>query len=67
MGIKETKVALDELTTSKRLKQEWIADWTKQEEKAMKERGESLNIYDVSLEKGLLRSSGQHSLRTLNL
>jgi hypothetical protein len=56
VGVKATKDALEELTSSNRLKKEWIADWTKQEEKAMKERGDSLNIYDVSVGKGLLRS-----------
>jgi hypothetical protein len=50
VGLKSMGVALEELTTP--LNPVWISEWTVLEAKAMKEWGDSLNIYEVSLDKG---------------
>lgn len=34
------------------LDQAWIVEWTRAEEKAMRERGKALEIYDVVIDKG---------------
>jgi len=49
-GVEETRKAYDGLTN--RLDSDWITDWTALEERALVEGGESLKIYQVSLEKG---------------
>jgi hypothetical protein len=50
-GIAQTKAAFVE--TSARLDPMWIEDWTAQETIAMKDRGDALRIYDVSVGKGV--------------
>jgi hypothetical protein len=49
-GLAETKEAFEALTSS--LSQEQVNEWKTQEEEAMLARGESLDIYDVQMEKG---------------
>ena len=37
---------------SEGLDKAWIAEWTRQEEKAMSERGAAMEIYDVAINEG---------------
>jgi hypothetical protein len=46
----DMKNALDELTD--RISDDWITEWKKLEEKAMRERGDALKIYDVAETRG---------------
>ena len=45
------KNALDELT--ERISEEWIAEWTELEAKAIEERGDSLKVYDIAETQGM--------------
>jgi len=49
-GVEETGKAYEELTS--RLDSDWIIGWTALEERALLEGGDSLKIYQVSMEKG---------------
>lgn len=50
MGYLETKVAMDGLTD--RLDENWIEAWKAAELRAVVERGEALNIYEVQTSPG---------------
>jgi hypothetical protein len=52
-----TENAFNELTAS--LEPEWIAEWGRDEAKAMLERGKAMEIYDVAVGKGM--NALQHS------
>jgi hypothetical protein len=49
-GVMDTKLPFDELTHS--LDPQKIARWKKDEKKAMKKRGEHLDIYQLKIDKG---------------
>ena len=50
-GLSAAKKVLDETTAA--LNKDLINTWSVAEEKAMKERGEALRIFDVQVDKGM--------------
>lgn len=48
--MEKTELAFRDL--SEGLDKAWIAEWTRQEEKAMSERGAAMEIYDVAINEG---------------
>ena len=48
--LQTTETAFNGLSSC--LKPEWIVEWTRDEAKAMADRGDAMEIYDVALEKG---------------
>lgn len=49
-GIRDTKLPFDELTSA--LDKQKIAEWENDEKKAMEERGECLDIYQLKIDQG---------------
>ena len=47
-GVEETGKAYEELTS--RLDADWIADWTESEREALEVGGESMKIYEISID-----------------
>jgi hypothetical protein len=49
--LQTTEAAFNGLSSC--LEPEWIVEWTRNEAKAMADRGDAMEIYDVALEKGM--------------
>jgi hypothetical protein len=50
--LEDAKASHEGLTKS--LDREWVEKWSKEEEKAMKDRGDALRVFDVVEKKGMM-------------